>query len=342
MRSAIYYPHTTIRSESIIRSSLLLWDKLHAIAPGDWYQPQYREGEVQLARAWELFGKHLVPTEPEKRLAHDIIAETLKDEVPPAFQWHDTRTDVYEVWPEKFAHETLRLLEERGLTGGPLLNGDFPFVPAAGVMVMSKLADAIAGQTFARVTDDLRAFALTPDPAAQVSNQSAHVIAMEVLDADAFTLEDLIRFREREQRERAGEQLTELRHAYLSAVEKHAKALGDARTPRQAEEMNAEFKVDMARDLERLISEITRNRVGLVLKPVVVGTAVAGLAAGVGLTYGAALAAMGVAAFGASLGDVADKLAKMFEAGYSFSAKQREAMAKHPMAYVYELKRQRQ
>lgn len=95
----------------------------------------------------------------------------------------------------------------------------------------------------------------------------------------------------------------------------------------------------MKSDLNQLVSEIGGNRVSLMLKPIVVATAVAGVAAGIGLAHGAALAAVGAAVFGASAADIADKMAKMFEAGYGYSTKQRETMARHPMAYLYELKR---
>ena len=33
MRSALYYPHTDVRSEALMKSALLTWDKLHSIIP---------------------------------------------------------------------------------------------------------------------------------------------------------------------------------------------------------------------------------------------------------------------------------------------------------------------
>lgn len=340
MRSAIYYPHTTVRSENLLKSSLLLWDELCVIAPFDGWEPDYGE-QSELARAWRTLGKPLVPNDSEKRLAHDSIARTLDAGIPPAFKWLGGTTGVYEVWPQKLAEETINMLATRGLTSGALLNGDFPFAPAAGVMVMAKLADAIAGEAYSRVTDYPEAFALAPDAELAEPLSQAHLVALEVLDTSAFALDDLVAFRERERNERDGEQLRALRHSYLAKVEEQARRLNAASTKRQAEQMNNDFRSDMERDLNILKGEIARNRIGLVLKPVVVAAAVAGVAAGVGLTGGTALAAIGAAAFGTSAADIADKMAKMFEAGYGFSAKQREAMSKHPMAYLYELKRAR-
>lgn len=50
MRSAIYYPRTEIHSEPLMRSSLLLWDKLHTIVPDRTYHPDYGQHR-DMARA---------------------------------------------------------------------------------------------------------------------------------------------------------------------------------------------------------------------------------------------------------------------------------------------------
>ena len=41
MRSALYYPHTSIRSENLIRTSLLLWDQVHVMVPWDDFRPDF-------------------------------------------------------------------------------------------------------------------------------------------------------------------------------------------------------------------------------------------------------------------------------------------------------------
>jgi hypothetical protein len=41
MRSALYYPHTQIKSEHLLKTSLLLWDKVSVIAPWEHYLPNF-------------------------------------------------------------------------------------------------------------------------------------------------------------------------------------------------------------------------------------------------------------------------------------------------------------
>jgi hypothetical protein len=42
MRTALYFPHTEVRSESIIRTALLTWDSLEYIAPYSGYRLNIR------------------------------------------------------------------------------------------------------------------------------------------------------------------------------------------------------------------------------------------------------------------------------------------------------------
>jgi hypothetical protein len=46
MRSALYYPHTDIRSETLMKSALLTWDRVHTIFPYKEYKPNY-SGNIQ-------------------------------------------------------------------------------------------------------------------------------------------------------------------------------------------------------------------------------------------------------------------------------------------------------
>lgn len=339
MRSALYYPHTTVRSESVLKSSLLLWDHLHAIAPFAHYQPEYGN-RVELARAWEMIGKFAIPTDDEKELAHERIAAMLAGDVPPAFSWSPRRgRQPYEIWPQKFAASTWDLLRSRGMTSAPLENGDFPFIPMTGVLVMAKLADAIAGDAFARVTDRAEAFALTPDRSAATPQQQAHLIAVDVLDIDRIPLRKLINFREREQKERSGRELTDLRHAYADMISAHAEKLKGARTERQAVEMNHAFRADLERDLRHLREELDLAWGDLLLKPLIVAGGVVTVAAASGLGLAAGAALLGTAAIGKDLPEIANKVADMVMAGFSFSRAQRTTMAQHPMAYLYEVSR---
>jgi hypothetical protein len=69
MRSAIYYPQTQVRSEEMMKSSLLLWDRLHTIVPFDGYTADFGN-KRSMSEARELIGKQVVPDLVEKQLAH--------------------------------------------------------------------------------------------------------------------------------------------------------------------------------------------------------------------------------------------------------------------------------
>lgn len=67
------------------------------------------------------------------------------------------------------------------------------------------------------------------------------------------------------------------------------------------------------------------------------GVAAAGTAASGADHLTTALAAGAGAVFGSSWKDIGSAVADMFSNGLAFDRKQRETMAKHPMAYMYEL-----
>jgi hypothetical protein len=75
MRSALYYPHTAVASESIVKTALLLWDRLEFIVPWKGFQPHYSNREI--ARAMELIGVPHCPNNEEKRETHNLIEDLL-------------------------------------------------------------------------------------------------------------------------------------------------------------------------------------------------------------------------------------------------------------------------
>src|SRR3546814_753324 len=77
MRSAIYYPRTQVHSKAIMKSSLLLWDRLHTIVPMQHYEPDYYD-RADMAEAWELIGSPIVPMKDQKERAHEAIEATLR------------------------------------------------------------------------------------------------------------------------------------------------------------------------------------------------------------------------------------------------------------------------
>ena len=159
MRSALYYPHTTIDNVSLVKTALLLWDKLEYIVPSREFHPRHGKRDVQ--RAMEIIGSARVPTTAEKKEAHTLVEEMVTSNLPPQFylsQDGKPRRE-YEIYPQKLLDETWHMLRESRLSGALLANSDYPMSEPAGLMVMSILADCCAGKTRTRVTDRGAAYA---------------------------------------------------------------------------------------------------------------------------------------------------------------------------------------
>lgn len=341
MRSAIYYPRTQVRSVPLMKSSLLLWDELHTIVPTPNYAVSY-DSQIDLARAWELIGKSFAPSEAQKLRAHEAIETTLTaGALPPNLYLVgevDQPKDPYEVWPQKFAMHTWDLLMQHKLAGVPLPNGDYPFTQEGGLLVMAKLADACAGKQFARVTDRLMAYGMIGTGGGPSASEAEVVpVTLDLIDATSLPIEKLIAFREREKAERRGSDYTKLRHAYADRVQAQVAALREEPDPFQRQELERQFRNDMAQDLKDLRDALSGNRLDLVMKPVIVASVVGAGALATGLAPATAAILAGSAVIGANLGDVAKNVADFFNSGFNFNKQQRETMAKHPMAYMYAL-----
>src|SRR5690349_10873039 len=104
MRSALYYPHTEIQSENLLKSSLLLWDRLEFIVPDPEYKPWY--SNPMMERAVELFGVNRYPSARDKKLAHDHVEELATRPLPEPFFYRTSIFEPYEIYPQKFMEET--------------------------------------------------------------------------------------------------------------------------------------------------------------------------------------------------------------------------------------------
>lgn len=338
MRSAIYYPHTEIRTVGMMRSSLLLWDRLNVIFPRPDYRTSY--DDPHMAEAWELIGGKIVPNENDKWEAHCRIEDMLKSGLPLELNYYDGMPPekVMELWPDKLSQMTWSLLQNNNATGKQLANGDYAFDEQAGTLVMSKLADACAGDVFARVTDKMLAFGMLGDERRASPDTLVVPLTLGMVDFSSIPLERLIDFRRREEKERRGSDYTSMRHAYADKIQAHAEALKAAGNDAQLSALNDQFRDEMQKSLKDLKEALGDNRMTLLLKPVVVATVVGvGMTVAAGTGGAAAALAAGGAAIGTALPDIAKYIAGMFDAGLGFSKKQREAMAKSPMAYMYQL-----
>lgn len=171
-------------------------------------------------------------------------------------------------------------------------------------------------------------------------------ITLDIIDASSIPMENLIEFRKREKTERNGRDFTNLRHAYADRVQKQIELLSKAQSQRDRDTLAKEFRYDMENDLIELRRGRNGNLMPLFLTPIVVATvATAGTLLWDGtydLQHLQTAASIGAAAaFGSKADDIAKTVAGFVKDRMGFSAKQRDLMAKHPMAYMWELSRVR-
>jgi hypothetical protein len=108
MYAALYYPHTEVKSEALVKRALLAWDKLETVVPVPEYVPQY---DGAIAEAMELVGGKRAPTDDEKQKVHELVEDLIKGGVPETFTYQPDRYDQeYEMWPGKLAPKTWQLL----------------------------------------------------------------------------------------------------------------------------------------------------------------------------------------------------------------------------------------
>ncbi len=216
MRSALYYPYTSIQSEGLIRTSLLLWDRLHLMVPWDGFFPSYDNPDH--ARALELIGVQHVPTHEEKKQAHEIVEDFATRPLPEAFSYASKgHGDDWPVYAEKLLPETWQMLNMTGRAGSRT-RGGVPVTKPTGLSLLSLLADCCAGQS--------------------------------------LPLTKLISFREREEKSTNGQDLRALRHRYLDRLSTQAAALARFQKEADRADLRRQFKQDMKDDLRQLHSEL--------------------------------------------------------------------------------------
>lgn len=163
MNTALYYPHTSIESQALLKTALLLWDKLEYIVPGAWFQQprpsEYTGEKKELAEALEIIGHPLVPSAQEQEQVHKNVQRLVRDGLPKKYLFKPSQEN-YLVYADKFGGATWDLLRNQQLVGDTvsfLRKGravtDYSLNPELGLMLMTLLAQVCAGNTAMKVTD---------------------------------------------------------------------------------------------------------------------------------------------------------------------------------------------
>lgn len=341
MRSALYYPHTEINSEEVMKTALLLWDELHAIAPWDGYRPRYRD--PLLGKAFEVIGTTHVPNDGEKLAAHILIEGFVTEHtLPPVFFFqpstphaaHGLHHMSYEVYSEKLMHETWRLLHDSGLAGRPS-GRDRPTSPFMGLAIMSILADCCAKRSFTRVTDRGAAYVALQSVLADGVELEAETIKNELVpitvrtvDPKRLDLKRLINFRKHE-----GASGRSLRHRLQQHLEEQAKIIAASQSQTERNELLRQFELDTQDDFDLLKEALklhTRETLGT-KEMIATIVAAAGTAALTGLgIVGVALPEVATAVGG----PVA--IGGLIAAKSKFVRERKKLLQEHPTAYLYE------
>jgi hypothetical protein len=262
--SALYYPHSTIRDEALVKQALLLWDKIDVITPSEDYR---LEGDNEAStRALKLIANPRPPTQQEKRAAHGRILALANEELPKWFAFDLSKEHLqYSVYPQKFLPDTWEELKASNLarqSSGPNEFEDYVLCRWFGLTMMSILAEECAGSQLRLLTDEEDSYSalgrfLTKEYAGTYSNVASFdgdrlvSTSIKAIGADDIPLDTLIDLRQRE-----GSFLRELRHKYLREVDNVVTALSTAKTASDKVEIERKFEQAMADDYARLTESL--------------------------------------------------------------------------------------
>jgi hypothetical protein len=263
IRSAVYYPHTSVRDRGLVMTGLLLWDEVHYIVPTEqWNRSGSNDPDVDIAL--EVIGRKLVPSGEQKEIAHKQIMELVTSpELPPDFFVAPPDEDRYLVYPEKFLDETWDELSHAHLAFVPQNEGfhSYTMSSSLGLTMMSILADACAGSQKTTVTDRGSAYAALNKVLRQKSAGALHATLADAwlaaLDTSGITLNGLVRLRQKESSP-GGYVLRKHRHRLLAAIAEHVKeVIEQSRHEGDIEELDRKFRATIHDDWQALSGELT-------------------------------------------------------------------------------------
>jgi len=332
MYSALYYPNIQIEGTDLLKTALLLWDRLEFITPfPEWGQ---RADDRSHQEALELIARPHVPNQEEKHLAHQGILELATSQLPRDFLLEPSDPETrYRIYPQKFLPESWDALRETKLAEPYRgLFDEWVMSSSLGLAMMSILAEACAGSELRTVTDELSSFKLLAKSITDLHGgafgsvgddvERLVTISLRIVDPSRISLERLVDFRKREEA-KAGASIRLLRHNYLKQIDLFVTRLASV-TDRQAsrEEIERQFEQEMRDDLANLTEALKQKSTDVLLSKEV-GVAVIA-AAGMAvppLTVPAALLGVGA----------------LIRKARNYRAERKALLGKHAMAWLVEM-----
>ena len=114
MQSALYYPFTGPEHESFLKTALFLWDTVDFIVPYQEFHPYGKTRDSE--EALEIIGRNYIPTEEDKKNAHEELKDLCNGPLPSKLNFELERPDLsYDFYPEKLLHETWEMLADSKL-----------------------------------------------------------------------------------------------------------------------------------------------------------------------------------------------------------------------------------
>lgn len=328
MSQALYYPTTEIHDEDILKTALLMWDKLECIVP---FKDDGYWGPDELREAHELIVEPIVPNTKQKTKAHELILELATSPVPERYLLSkDEAGDLaYRIYPQKLFYETFEVLRETRMA--TLQDDRWYFEDAVGLTVMSILADVCAGSTKRTITDaDVAHSALLRsisgihqgvDCTGEAPEPKLVNIAIDIIDPSSLSLNTLLDFRRREGSTSEGRHIRRLRRKFSEKIDEYAtKSVLMVSEGQSEEEISRQFEQDMRDDLADLKEALKMNRNDLFTsRPfvVAVGAAATSLIPAVGMAANAVTAV------------------SLLSASNKYVRGRRQAFEDHAMAWLY-------
>lgn len=362
MFSAVYYPHTAIRDENFLKHGLLYWDQIEFVSPFHGYDvlPRYPQTVI---RELAQFTKPYVPTEEEKKRAHEQIMALVAGDLPswltiPGHK-EDDSDQRYSMFSKKLLHETWHELQKRKLVRMERGHGGDDYVSHSylGLTMMAILARSCAGTVKHTITDQNDSYFTLLKHLQFLSGETeAGRAAVDERSRETYRRWlDTLGVTKGQAEDKARETLVsitldvidakslsvddllklrndktqfaaELRQNYAKALETHLAPLSEPDiTETDAKALLHDFRRAMQQDLDRLYDELKLNAMRTLLSKEV---AVAIAAPLVGST---ALIASGVGSvLGGALG-----IAALGKVAIDYRSSRNTVFQKHPMAFLY-------
>lgn len=328
MTVGLYYPHIEIQNISIIKTGLLLWDRLEFIAPHSEYR-LYGPDAVT-TEALDLLTQPHLPTSEEKSLAHSQIMDLSRMDLPDWFYFDLSRPEVaYDIYPQKFLGDTWDELRGSrfGKFDAPTSKGSYLMSQAFGLTMMSILADCCAGSQKRTVTDEVDScaglarylIALHEGSFGQATDEYDRLVALSIktLNVDEIDLSRLVKLRNQELK--GDDFLTELRENYLTVVDRYVKRLiNEAKNKSDIVEIEREYEREISQDISHL-AERLRLEAGKALLSKEIAVAVVATAGTTVEPISSSIIAIG----------------SLVKTAMNYRAARREALRSHTMSWLY-------